>query len=41
MKSDIEIARSVKIQNIFDVASKAGFKDNEIIPFGDYSFKQS
>ncbi len=41
MKSDIEIARSVKIQNIFDVASKAGFKDNEIIPFGDYKAKIS
>ncbi|MDH7517887.1 MAG: formate--tetrahydrofolate ligase [Candidatus Thermoplasmatota archaeon] len=41
MKSDIEIARSVKLQNIFDIASKAGFKDNEVIPFGDYKAKIS
>jgi len=41
MKSDIDIARSVKIQNIFEVASKAGFKDDEIIPFGDYKAKIS
>ena len=41
MKSDIEIARSVKLQNIFDIAEKAGLQDDEIIPWGNYKAKIS
>jgi formate--tetrahydrofolate ligase len=41
MKSDIEIARSINIQNIFDIAEKAGIRLDEIIPCGDYKAKLS
>ena len=41
MKSDIEIEKTVKIQNIFHIADKAGIKRNEIIPCGDYKAKVS
>jgi len=36
MKSDIEIARVTKIQNIFEIAEKAGLQKDEIIPWGNY-----
>jgi formate--tetrahydrofolate ligase len=41
MKSDIEIAKSANIQNIYDIAEKAGIKKDEIIPCGDYKAKIS
>jgi len=41
MKSDIEIARSVKLQNIYKIARKAGINNDEIIPCGDYKAKIS
>lgn len=41
MKSDIEIAKSVKPQNIYDIAGKAGIKEEEIIPCGNYKAKIS
>ena len=41
MKSDIEIARSVKLQNIYDIARKAGINNDEIVPCGDYKAKIS
>ena len=41
MKSDIEIARSVKPHNIYDIAKKAGINNDEIIPCGDFKAKIS
>jgi len=41
MKLDIEIARSANIQNIFNIAEKAGIQKDEIIPCGDYKAKIS
>ena len=41
MKSDMEIARAVKIQNIFEIAEKAGLQKDEIIPWGNYKAKIS
>jgi len=41
MKSDIEIARSAKLQNIYDIARKAGINNDEIVPCGDYKAKIS
>jgi formate--tetrahydrofolate ligase len=41
MKSDIEIARSVKLEDIFSIAKKAGINADEIIPWGDYKAKIS
>lgn len=41
MKSDIEIARSANIQNIFNIAEKIGIQKDEIIPCGDYKAKIS
>jgi len=41
MKSDIEIARAAKIQNIFDIAEKAGLQKDEVIPWGNYKAKIS
>ena len=41
MKSDIEIARTTKIKNIFEIAEKAGLKQDEIIPWGNYKAKIS
>lgn len=41
MKSDIEIARSAKLQDIYDIADKAGIKKDEIIPCGEHEAKIS
>jgi formate--tetrahydrofolate ligase len=41
MKSDIEIAKSANIQNIYDIADKAGITKDEIIPCGDFKAKIS
>jgi len=41
MKSDIEIARSVKLQPIAKIGKKIGIKENEIIPCGNYKAKLS
>lgn len=41
MKLDIEIARATKIQNIFEIAEKAGLQKDEIIPWGNYKAKIS
>lgn len=41
MKSDIEIARTSKLENIYDIAEKAGIKKEEVIPSGDYKAKIS
>ena len=41
MESDIEIAKSANIQNIYDIADKAGIKKDEIIPCGDFKAKIS
>jgi formate--tetrahydrofolate ligase len=41
MKSDIEIARSVKLQDICEVGEKAGLQRNEIIPWGNFKAKIS
>jgi len=41
MKSDIEIARSVKLQDIYDIAEKAGLQKDEIIPWGNHKAKIS
>jgi len=41
MKSDIEIARSGKLQNIYNIAEKAGIQKDEVIPCGDYKAKIS
>jgi len=39
MKSDIEIARSAKLEDIFSIAKKIGIKNEEIIPCGDFKGK--
>jgi formate--tetrahydrofolate ligase len=41
MKSDIEIAREAKLQDIFSIAEKAGFLNEEIIQWGNYKAKVS
>jgi formate--tetrahydrofolate ligase len=41
MKSDIDIARSVKLRNIYDIADHAGIKEDEIIPWGEFKAKIS
>lgn len=41
MKSDIEIARSKKMENIYDIATKAGIEKEEVIPCGDFKAKIS
>ncbi|MEF8848357.1 MAG: formate--tetrahydrofolate ligase [Candidatus Thermoplasmatota archaeon] len=41
MDTDIKIARNAKLKNIHEIASKAGIKDEEIIPSGDYKAKIS
>jgi len=41
MKSDIEIARSIKLQDIYKIAKKAGINDNEVIPCGGCKAKIS
>ncbi len=37
--TDIEIARSAKIQNIMDIANKAGIDDKYLEPYGKYKAK--
>ncbi len=39
MKSDIELARSVKLQNIYDIAEIAGILPEEVIPCGAFKAK--
>ena len=39
MKSDIEIARSVKLKNIREVAAQVGFPDDEVFNYGKYIAK--
>lgn len=41
MRSDIDIARSVKLRNIYDIADHAGIKEEEIIPWGEFKAKIS
>ena len=41
MKSDIEIARSVKLQDIYDIAEKIGIKKDEVIAWGGFKAKIS
>ena len=41
MKSDIEIARSAKLEDIYCIANKAGINEDEVIPWGDYKAKIS
>ena len=41
MKSNIEIENSVNIQNICNIAEKAGIESEEVIPCGDYKAKIS
>lgn len=41
MKSDIEIARSVKPKDIYYIAQKAGIKEDEVIPWGGFKAKIS
>ena len=41
MKTDIEIEKTVNIQNINDIADKVGIKADEIIPCGEYKAKIS
>ena len=41
MKSDIEIAKSAKLEDIYSIANKAGINENEIIPWGTYKAKIS
>ena len=41
MKSDIEIARSVELKNIYEIAEKIGIEKNEIIPCGNHKAKIS
>ena len=36
MKSDIEIARSIKLKNIREVAAQVGFPDEEVFNYGKY-----
>ena len=39
MKSDIEIARSVKLQNIREIAAKVGFPEDEVFNYGKHIAK--
>jgi formate--tetrahydrofolate ligase len=41
MKSDIEIARSAELEDIYNIAKKAGIKEDEVIPWGSYKAKIS
>ena len=41
MKSDIEIARLAKLEDIYSIAKKAGIKEEEVIPWGSYKAKIS
>ena len=39
MKTDIEIAQSVELKPIYDVAAKAGIPANWVEPYGKYKAK--
>ncbi len=39
MKSDIEIAREAKLEDIYSIAKKIGINENEVIPWGDFKAK--
>ena len=39
MKSDIEIARSVKLNNIREIAAKVGFPEEEVFNYGKHIAK--
>ena len=39
--TDIEIAKSIKLENILDIAKKAGINEEEIEPYGKYKAKIS
>ncbi len=39
MKSDIEIARSVKLKNISEIAAQVGFPEDEVFNYGKYIAK--
>ncbi len=41
MKSDIEIAKSAKLEDIYLIARKVGIKDEEVIPWGGFKAKIS
>ena len=41
MKSDIEIARAAKFQDISSIGNEVGINEDEIIPLGDYKAKIS
>ena len=41
MKSDIEIARSVKLEDIYRIAEKIGIEKDEVIPWGSFKAKIS
>lgn len=41
MKSDIEIARSAKLEEIYHIAEKVGIKEEEVIPCGGFKAKIS
>ena len=41
MKSDLEIARSAKIDDIYCITRKAGILDEEVIPWGNFKAKVS
>jgi formate--tetrahydrofolate ligase len=41
MKSDIDIAKSAKLEDIYNIAKKTGIKDDEIIPCGSNKAKIS
>ena len=39
MKTDIEIARETKLENIRDIAARVGFPDDEVFNYGKYIAK--
>ena len=41
MKSDIEIARSAKLEDMYNIAQKVGIKEDEVIPCGGFKAKIS
>ena len=41
MKSDIEIAKSTKLEDIYSIAKKAGINEDEVILWGAYKAKIS
>ena len=41
MESDIEIARSIKLEDMYSIAQKIGIKEDEVIPCGGFKAKIS